>query len=145
MSPVSLEAFLAKLYTDGPARARFLADPANEARSAGLGEADVIALCGTDRAGLCMAAASYARKREQYLAQYRGVARVVNFRVIPQGQHHSVNRLRSSGLCVRLHDRHAGERIRQRSFGHDAVSITLIAVMTASGHACRKRPVMKVP
>lgn len=63
MSAVALEAFLARLYTDAALRARFLAAPLDEARAAGLCEADSCALAAIDRAGLEMAAASFAHKR----------------------------------------------------------------------------------
>ena len=66
MSSPALEAFLAKLYTAAEARARFFVDMLREARSAGLTEAEATALLDIDRAGLEMAAASYARKREQH-------------------------------------------------------------------------------
>lgn len=66
MSPVTLEASLARLYTDTAARETFLADPAGEAKKAGLDEADVIALRSVDAAGLRMAATSYANKRAQH-------------------------------------------------------------------------------
>ena len=66
MSQAALEAYLARLYTDAALRGSFLADPAAAARDAGLDEADASALGRIDRAGLQMAAASYARKREQH-------------------------------------------------------------------------------
>jgi hypothetical protein len=66
MNSAALEAFLARLYTDAVLRARFLAAPALEARRAGLDEHAAAALEHIDKAGLCMAAASYARKRAQH-------------------------------------------------------------------------------
>ena len=66
MSSSALEAFLAKLYTDSIALERFLANPEKEATNAGLAESEIVALCSVDRAGLQMAAASYAHKREQH-------------------------------------------------------------------------------
>jgi demethoxyubiquinone hydroxylase (CLK1/Coq7/Cat5 family) len=60
---VSIESFLAKLYSDADARGAFLAAPEATARDAGLADADVLALCRIDRAGLLMAAKSYAGKR----------------------------------------------------------------------------------
>ena len=63
MSAVALEAFLARLYTDADLRARFLAAPRDEALAAGLCESDAHALVAIDRAGLEMAAASFAHKR----------------------------------------------------------------------------------
>jgi hypothetical protein len=65
-SSPSIETFLARLYTDATVLERFLANPESEARSSGLADADVTALCCVDRAGLRMAAASYASKREQH-------------------------------------------------------------------------------
>jgi len=62
---MSLEAFLARLYTDAELRARFLADPAGEARRAGLDAATAERLVAIDRAGLELAAASFAAKREK--------------------------------------------------------------------------------
>ena len=66
MSSIALEAYLARLYTDAAARENFFADPACATREAGLNEADSTALCNIDMAGLRMAAASYANKREQH-------------------------------------------------------------------------------
>ena len=61
---MTLEAFLARLYTDAELRARFLADPAGEARRAGLDAESAERLAQIDRAGLELAAASFAAKRE---------------------------------------------------------------------------------
>mgnify|MGYP001328580525 CR=1 FL=1 len=69
MSDVSMEAFLARLYTDAVMRDGFLSDPEATARAAGVRDQDVAALMEIDRAGLCMAAASYERKREQHRRQ----------------------------------------------------------------------------
>lgn len=66
MSSSTLEAYLAKLYTDPIARKAFLADPAGTACEFGLTEADANALRNIDKAGLQMAAASYAHKRAQH-------------------------------------------------------------------------------
>ena len=66
MSAVSLEAYLARLYTDDALRIDFLADPPRVAREAGLSAEDVDALVNIDRAGLQMAADSYAWKRKQH-------------------------------------------------------------------------------
>jgi hypothetical protein len=63
VSAASLEAFLARLYTDGALRTRFLADPRAEAVRAGLAEADAEALVAIDREGLALAADSVAHKR----------------------------------------------------------------------------------
>ena len=66
MSAVSLETYLARLYTDALARQHFLADPAGEAHRAGLSIADACALQAIDKAGLRMAATSFANKRAQH-------------------------------------------------------------------------------
>ena len=66
MSSPALEAFLVRLYTDDDARERFFADMHGEALEAGLTEAEATAMHDIDRTGLQMAAASYARKREQH-------------------------------------------------------------------------------
>ncbi len=66
MSAPSLETFLARLYTDASLRSRFLADPQRIACDAGLSAADVDALAKIDRAGMQMAADSYAWKRKQH-------------------------------------------------------------------------------
>lgn len=62
---MSLEAFLARLYTDAELRERFLADPEGEARRAGLDDDAASRLAQIDRVGLELAAASFAAKREQ--------------------------------------------------------------------------------
>jgi hypothetical protein len=59
----AFEAFLARIYTDRAARERFLADPEGEARRAGLSPREVAALASVDRAGLALAAESFALKR----------------------------------------------------------------------------------
>ena len=66
MNPIALETFLAKLYTDPAARSTFLADPVRAAREAGVEDDDVSALNEIDKVGMCMAAASYAHKRQQH-------------------------------------------------------------------------------
>lgn len=63
MNSPDLERFLAKLYVDSEARARFLASPRAEAARAGLPEEQCRALENIDRVGLEMAARSYERKR----------------------------------------------------------------------------------
>jgi hypothetical protein len=63
MSHPRFEAFLAELYTDAEARQRFLSDPKNAARLAGLDERDVEALASIDRIGLELAARSFECKR----------------------------------------------------------------------------------
>ena len=60
---MSVEAFLARLYVDAAARARFLADPEREARRAGFDEATARELARIDRVGLALAADSFACKR----------------------------------------------------------------------------------
>ena len=57
------ESFLARLYVDEKQRARFLADPAGEARRAGFDEVTAQRLAQIDREGLELAAQSFARKR----------------------------------------------------------------------------------
>ena len=58
-----LENFLARIYVDPAARARFLADPQAEAARAGLPEEQCRAIENIDRIGLEMAARSFAHKR----------------------------------------------------------------------------------
>ena len=65
MSSPALEEFLARLYTDEPALAKFLQAPTEAARAASLNDAEVSALADADRIGLVMAAASYRAKRER--------------------------------------------------------------------------------
>jgi hypothetical protein len=64
-----LERFLASLYVDAELRARFLEGPREEAARAGLNEAQCEALTKIDRAGLEMAARSFAKKREKKLGR----------------------------------------------------------------------------
>ncbi len=66
MSSPQLETFLARLYTDSALREAFLHDPRVTASSAALATDEVDALCRMDRAGLQMAAHSFAKKREGY-------------------------------------------------------------------------------
>jgi hypothetical protein len=66
MSSVALENYLARLYTDAAARARFDADPKGEAMQAGLSAAESAALVACDRVGLEMAAESFRHKRAQH-------------------------------------------------------------------------------
>lgn len=63
MSTPAFEAFLARLYTDAPLRARVLADPRGAAREAGLTPADGEALARIDREGLALAAEMFLHKR----------------------------------------------------------------------------------
>jgi hypothetical protein len=65
MNTPALEQFLAKIYVDAEARARFLAAPYDEAARAGLQEEQCHALEKIDRVGLEMAARSFGRKRER--------------------------------------------------------------------------------
>ena len=66
MNDPKLERFLASLYVDPALRARFLSNPRAEASRAGLTPEQCRALEAIDRAGLEMAARSFARKREKY-------------------------------------------------------------------------------
>jgi hypothetical protein len=63
VSATNLETLLARLYTDARLRGAFLADPEGVARSHGLSEYDIEALCSIDRTGLELAARSFAYKR----------------------------------------------------------------------------------
>jgi hypothetical protein len=63
MSTARFEAFLAKIYVDAEARARFLADPRGEAMRAGLTEPEISALEKIDRIGLELTANSLQHKR----------------------------------------------------------------------------------
>lgn len=65
MSASRLEAFLAKIYVDESARARFLADPRGESIKAGLTEQEVEAVERIDRVGLDMLAQSLKQKRRR--------------------------------------------------------------------------------
>ena len=78
MSGITLEAMLARLYTDAELRAAFLASPEQIARNAGLCAADVAALQSIDRAGLMMAADSYAWKRRQHRRPKQSLADLVS-------------------------------------------------------------------
>lgn len=64
MSAERLEAFLARLYVDAAARARFRANPIVEAKHAGLSDEESNSLSSIDWTGLEMAARSFAKKRE---------------------------------------------------------------------------------
>lgn len=63
MSASRFEAFLAKLYVDESARAKFLADPRGEALKAGLTAQEVEAVARIDRVGLDLLTTSLERKR----------------------------------------------------------------------------------
>ncbi len=76
MTSAHLEAFLARIYVDGEARARFLADPRAEARRAGLPEDTCLALAAIDRVGLEMAAVSFERKRSARARRQPGLRRL---------------------------------------------------------------------
>jgi hypothetical protein len=65
MSASHFEAFLAKIYVDESARAKFLADPRGEAMKAGLTEHEVEAAVGIDRVGLDLLTKSLERKRRR--------------------------------------------------------------------------------
>jgi hypothetical protein len=62
MNGPRLEAFLAKIYVDREARARFFNDQRGEAFKAGLAEEEIRALEDIDRIGLSLMAASLERK-----------------------------------------------------------------------------------
>lgn len=64
MSDARFEAFLARIYVDENARARFLADPRGEATRAGLTQEQVDDVVKIDREGLEMFAASLKRKKQ---------------------------------------------------------------------------------
>ncbi len=59
------ETFLARIYTDETARARFLADPLSEATKAGLTSLQVEAVVKIDRVGLELFANSLERKHRK--------------------------------------------------------------------------------
>lgn len=63
MNSPQFENFLAKLYTDAEARARFMTDPRGEAVRAGLDDTQVAALVAMDFSGLGFAARSFEKKR----------------------------------------------------------------------------------
>jgi hypothetical protein len=63
MSSPTLEAFLARLYTDGTLLREFLADAQVAAREAGLDSDEIAALDAMDRDSLMMAARSFRAKR----------------------------------------------------------------------------------
>ena len=72
MSARLLEEFLARVYVDAEARARFRANPRAEAERAGLSVEECASLDQMDWAGLELAARSFAHKRER--KQRKGVA-----------------------------------------------------------------------
>jgi hypothetical protein len=65
MTALTLEAFLARIYLDEKARARFLENPQSEATIAGLSPQDVEAVTKIDRVGLELLAISLERKRKR--------------------------------------------------------------------------------
>ena len=64
MSDPRFEAFLARIYVDENARAKFPADPRGEATKAGLTAEQVDDVVKIDREGLEMFAASLKRKKQ---------------------------------------------------------------------------------
>ena len=64
MSAREFETFLARIYVDRGARARFKENPRAEAQRAGLSDEECAALENADFVGLEMAARSFARKRQ---------------------------------------------------------------------------------
>lgn len=64
MSDSQLETFLARIYVDRNARAKFLADPRGEAIKAGLTAQQVEDVVKIDRDGLEMFAQSLERKKQ---------------------------------------------------------------------------------
>ena len=75
MSP-AFESFLARLYVDGSARARFLADPRGEAAAAGLVGDEIAAAVDIDRVGLELAARSFAHKKRRQTKRAHPVGRL---------------------------------------------------------------------
>lgn len=65
MSTSLLEAFLARIYVDAPARERFLRDPTAEALKAGLSPDEIEAVKQIDRVGLELFTISLERKRQR--------------------------------------------------------------------------------
>jgi hypothetical protein len=65
MSESRLEVFLARIYVDEDARARFLANPRREAIEAGLTPEQVEDVVNIDRDGLELFAASLERKKNR--------------------------------------------------------------------------------
>ena len=64
MSDSQLETFLARIYVDQAARAKFLADPHGEAICAGLTPEQIESVVMIDREGLELFAASLERKKQ---------------------------------------------------------------------------------
>ena len=72
MSAREFEVFLARIYVDSVARARFQADPRGEARRAGLSEEECASLENIDWNGLELAACTYAHKRNLKAKRNKG-------------------------------------------------------------------------
>ncbi len=66
MSTSAFEAFLARIYADPDARARFKADPFAEASHAGLSPDECAAIMKIDWVGLELATRSFAKKRHAF-------------------------------------------------------------------------------
>ncbi|HZN08236.1 MAG TPA: hypothetical protein VFB65_15680 [Pyrinomonadaceae bacterium] len=66
MSDARFEEFLARIYVDEDARAKFLADPRGEASRAGLTAQQIDDVVKIDREGLEMFAASLKRKKQSH-------------------------------------------------------------------------------
>ena len=71
MSVSIVEAFLARIYVDAQARARFLNNPTVEARAAGLSLEEVEAVKQIDQVGLELLAISLERKRQRQCVKGR--------------------------------------------------------------------------
>jgi len=69
VSAAIVEAFLARIYVDAQARARFLNNPTAEALNAGLSEEEVEAVKQIDQVGLELFAISLERKRQRQCAK----------------------------------------------------------------------------
>ena len=67
MNDSALESFLASIYVDSAARARFIADPPGEAKRAGLTSDECASLANLDRNGLELVARSLTHKRRAKL------------------------------------------------------------------------------
>ena len=66
MSDSRLETFLARIYVDQQARAKFLADPRGEAMKAGLTAQQIDDVVKIDREGLELFARSLERKKQSH-------------------------------------------------------------------------------
>ncbi len=73
MPPLTIEAFLARIYTDAAARAAFLRDPAGEAARAGLPPTIAAAMADLDAPGVEATAAGLARKTRSAVGAAGGV------------------------------------------------------------------------